>query len=336
MPLETPAVETPVDLTDVIREAMDDADDTAVAETPIEAPSSTDGTAPVVSDDAASPAASTAAAETAQEQVDEITKLLDGEGVARPVQGKRENSIPYSRVKKIVGNAEKHWTEKTLKPYIEKIAAHETKLKEVATVEDVMTKDPMKFLQGLASIPAYRDIFEKLTGSQPAAANAPGATDMPKPDVRLSDGSETYSTKGLQALLAWQQTQVEKTVAQRYAPIEQAYRSHQQVQTLLPKAQAQIAEARTWPLFTENADDILKTMTANPGMSLERGYQVVVLPKLQANRDTMRTQLLKEINAQPRATSLPASATRPNAATGAAGSGDLEAIIRESLKGAKR
>jgi hypothetical protein len=249
-----------------------------------------------------------ASAQTPAPTLDDIDEFLKTEGVELPSQGKKENRLPFSRVKAITANARKKAIaeqEAAIKAHTDTIGGYEKRLQDIAAVEQVMFNDPRQFVTMLSTIPGYREL---LGGGQPQTQGAPAQAPqngMPQPDVRLPDGSGTYSTAGLQQLLNWQAQQVEAKVSQRYAPIEQQFAAHQRITQELPKVKALVAEARTWPMFAENEPAILKELQGAPGTSLDVAYRKVVFPKVQAGRDAMRAEILAEINQQPTSTSLP-------------------------------
>lgn len=271
----------------------------------------------------------------------------------------RENRIPYSRVQKIVANAEKQ----ALKPLQEKLAVlepqlaqltpkiqeYEGRLAQVAEFEEVMVNQPQRFLQMIEQLPAYQPFFQmvrQLSAQAQGLAQAQPQTvaedKMPEPDEKQPDGTAVYSMEGLKKLLDWQSRQVETRVAERYRPLEERAQFERQerarqehLNQVIRSVDQQIAEARTWPLFTESEDAITQYLAANANASLEAAYRAVVLPKLQANRDQMRTSLIEEINKVPRTTSAPAVPLRPNSASNTpSGPRSLEDVIADSIKSA--
>lgn len=279
-------------------------------------------------------------------------KFAKEHGLPPQLPGSRENRIPYSRVKAIVAKAE----QKALTPVQAKVTEYEAKVKDyegrlaqVGQFEEIMTKNPDQFLQMLSTLPAYKQFFSAVSqavetatrlsqaqGSQPPTTQAQPdpASDMPQPTETLPDGTKVYSMDGLKALMAWQAKQVEdritSQVQQRYAPIEQAWRTQEQLNQLVPVVQRQIDEARQWPLFNEHEAEITKALQSNLKLSLPEAYQQVVLPKLAVSRDQMREAILKEIKSRPAAsTSVPASVTRTSPVKPANRS--LEQIIQDSI-----
>lgn len=277
-------------------------------------------------------------------------------GVPPQYPGGRENRIPYSRVKKItekaVSDAKKEWeTQSTPRTteYETKVKDYESKLEQVAKFEQVMINDPEKFLNMLATVPAYKGWFDeirsafavKYNSNQPIpqstpqpGALAPQADDMPQPDQPLSDGSMVYSLDGLKALLKWQSDQTEsrvtKRVEERYKPIESEWQANKRVQEMIPHVRAQIDDARTWPLFNDNEAEITQVLQADSRISLEGAYRKVVWPKMVSDRNKMRDELLKEVKQAPRATS--ATTGMAKVVQESVGPRNLEDIIAEQIK----
>lgn len=315
----------------------------------------------------------TETSEVAPDPVDPAPVLQDDFdkkfGLTAQSSSGRENRIPYSRLKKItakaINDAKTSWQKDLEASHVPsakfaeldtKVKDYEARLGQVAEFEKVMTTDHTRFLNMLYTIPGYKQLFDKIAGSaqaQPDQEPVQISEDMPQPDQELSDGSKVYSLDGLKGLLAWQDSktakrtveQVMKQVEARYAPIERDYQSFQKVQAIKPQVDRQIADARTWPLFNENEDEIVKALQTYPAYSLERAYQAVVFPKMKADQDkfaneakvtkeTMRTEILKELKQAPRSTSAVSGPTRP-APQAATGPRSLEDVIADSIKGLK-
>lgn len=314
------------DLTDVIQASIEDA---TTPDEPVEssseavvdsandlqtdtAPIATEAPAEAEPTEVASPAAQTPA--EAKPAADDFDKKY---GLTPQSTPGRENRIPYSRVRKIADKAALDAKSEVEKTWGEKYAQAETKIKDyegrlgqVAQFEQIMSNNPQQFLEMLAKLPAYGQIFrgwaEAITQAQgqapaqqaaPAAQAAPVADDMPQPDQTLPDGTKVYSMDGLKALNAWNRAQASKeaiqAVEQRYAPMEQEWRAQQQLQQIIPQVQRQIEEARKWPLFNESENEIVQALQQNPSMNLEGAYLRVVQPKI-----LQQAQLTKEREAQ--------------------------------------
>lgn len=295
-------------------------------------------------------------------------------GLAPNSSSGRENRIPYSRVKKIADNSAKEavtkaqegWTkglETTHVPvarYQElnaKVTDYESRLQGVARYEDILQNKPIEFLKKLVQMPQYAAIFnqqQQTDQAQPQQSQAQVNNDpMPQPDQDGGNGNLVYSMDGLNKLLDWNARQAENRVLQkmesRYKPLEDDYKRYQQVQQVMPAVQQQIADARTWKLFNENEGEIVKILQQYPDASLERAYQHVVWPKLQAeldgarseqetlktsakaDRDKIRAEVLAELKAAPRSTSATTTGTQGRQVS-SGGSRSLEDIIKESIK----
>ena len=221
-----------------------------------------------------------------------------------------------------------------------------------------MANEPQRFLEMLSGLPAYKDFFDFVRGAVAQAegkgttAAAPAQTvdptaGMPEPDEELPDGSKVYSMEGLKALMEWNSQQTEarvsskyesalKQLEERYKPVENEWRERQRIEQTLPVIRKQIEEARTWMLFNENEQEIIAALKADPRISLEGAYRQVVFPKLIAERNQMRQDVIKEVKAAPVSSSVTSRVTtRP----GAPASGEprsLTDIIKEQIDSLKR
>lgn len=275
---------------------------------------------------------------------DDLDKELEGLGLKAAKEGEKENRIPYSRVKKIVAKALKTREEAqklTLAEHTTKLTKAEARAAQLDNLERMADSDPDKYVQLLAAAnPAYKKYVQQVGVEAAAAALAPKADPMPPPDTKYADGSEGYSQQGLQALLSWHSKQVEQNTTtriqseydKRFGPIEKDYQTQKMMQERIPVINAQISRAKTtWgeALFTANEPLILKALADNPNDSFAEVVATVLAPKMQANRDTMRADLLKEINTRPAAasTSVPAAAAvKPDS-----GPKSMEDVIRASM-----
>jgi hypothetical protein len=137
----------------------------------------------------------------------------------------------------------------------------------------------------------------------------------------------------------------------RLGPIEKAnkeraeqQRAHEYREAQKPIIRAQIATAsKIWgKAFDddyakqgEGKSEILKYMQANPDVPFDTCVSQVLLPKVQAERTSMRADLLKEINARPKAAvKTPVAAAKVD--DGGDGNRTTEDVIRASLAGLKR
>ena len=335
----------PIDLTNVVADATDDAAFDASIEPSLDPVTDAPAADPLVTADATDPLAAPA--------VDEFEKEW---GIpAKSVTG-RENRVPHSRVKDMVTKARTKEAERLAKefetkmgteraPLETKVKDYEDRLQKVAQFEHVLENDPKTFLGLLSQIPAYKDFFAYIEQLSKAAPATPAASQtpegMPQPDQTLADGTKVYSMEGLQNLLKWQADNVESRavakVRQHYAPIEQRWVEEQRMAQLVPVVEKQIADARAWPHFNELEPTIVQKLKADPQLTLERAYVLsfneVQVPKVSADRNKMRTDILAELRQKPIASSAPSSAVKPGMSQSAE-SRSIEEIIAQASKDA--
>lgn len=315
------------------------------------------------------PEASNEPTEPSKAAVDDFEKKF---GIPAQTSSGRENRIPYSRVKKItekaIADSKSAWQKEVeashvpadkFKEYETKVKDYEGRLQQVAQFERMIMSDPAQFLARLyRTVPNYAQYLAPLfeQPSQPPAQPQQPAVDndpRPEPDQTLPDGSRVYSMEGLDKLNEWNQRKAEqrayarvmKEIEQNYGPIRESFQNYQvtqqQYQQAMPYVQKQIEDARKWPKFNDNEGDIVKALQDHQEWGLERAYQEVVWPKMQAeqerqlseakvSRDKMRQELLAELKQAPRATSTSASATKPSPIV--SDGGGTEDVIRRALR----
>lgn len=352
MPLEEPDLDTSDDLPEVAPE-----------------PTTTDSEPafPVAEAEDSPEVKSPAAKATEAPKGDDFEKRF---GIPQNSGSGRENRIPYSRVKKITQKAENEASERVRGEYVPKITEFETKIKDyeakvtdyegrltkVAEFEQVMEKDPVRFIGMLAShYPQYAQIFgplyEQAKPEEPKTeVPDPAAAPRPEPDVDMPDGSKAYSMEGLDKLNAWNRAQavaearkvMRAEIDAEFKPIRDREEAQARINAALPQVEAQINEARKWAKFTENEDEIVKALNADQTLTLEGAYNKVVVPKLvQAStavqtdteelRKKIRAEVLAELKKSPRATAATAGATKPTPKV-STGPRDLESIIGDAIK----
>jgi len=269
---------------------------------------------------------------------DETDKLLESLGIRAPKEGERENRLPHSRVRKIVFNAvqkirQEHQSD------LSRRAVEAQKLVVKANEWDrfngLMTTDADKFM---ALLSAAYPIYKKFT-TQPQQVAALVDEKGPLPDVKLEDGSFTYSAEQWAKREAWVVTKatsdaearLKSTFDERLAPFEKEANARKINETNLSNIQAQIARAeQQWgELFRVDykkgkESEILKYMrdmqAAGTPIPFDYAVTQVLLPKVQIGRDQMRTEVLKEFNDRKKAARKPA----------AAGAGQTKTAIREN------
>lgn len=219
------------------------------------------------------------------------------------------------KLEDIVGTIKEHGTKRT---------NYEARLKQVDIVEALIAKDPDKFMEIIAGInPAYKE-FARKQAAATAAATTP-VVDLdpePQPDYDLGNGQTTYTLDGLKKRDAWKERQLEKKfdkmLADRFKPVDDRFKAdkdREEEQSRLNERtksiNERVARARKWPQFTENEQPMLDAMkaaqAAGQPISFEEAYMQVVVPKLAGDRTKIRTEVLAEIEAQPKTSSVAAS-----------------------------
>lgn len=271
--------------------------------------------------DAVSPSAATVVEDApVVPEPDALTKELDELGLKAPKAGERENRLPYSRVKKIVENARKKLVDShtsTLAATTKQLTAAQARNTQMDNVDRLIVNDPDRYISELARI--HPNLYGKFLKPAVAEVAPPVIADKPPgPDAKFPDGSEGYSPEGLEKLREWDRAQAvkaavaetEKIYTKRFGPIEQQWKTQQVLNEKLPVVRGQIAEARaTWgDLFTKNENEITQYLREHPAVAFGQAVAAVLVPKAQSQRDAMRAEILKEINARPKAVSrVPAS-----------------------------
>lgn len=238
-----------------------------------------------------------------------------------------------------------------------KVTDYEGRLTKVAEFEDTLLNKPREFMGMLQKIPAYQEFFNYLRTNLQRPQNASGSPEanagavqganaalasnaMPEPDQELEDGTKVYSLDGLKQLLLWNSQETEnrvlRSVESNYAPIKQEYQQRRHYEAVVPQIRQQIEEAKSWPMFNENEEEIATALGADESLSLEGAYRKVVFPKMIAERNTMRQQVLQEVKQAPRSTSVTSKSTAPAKNVAPAGPRKLEDIINEQIKTLKQ
>lgn len=225
---------------------------------------------------------------------------------AAPVVPKRRGPIPYERHEStLAGLRKEHETA------LEKLRhEHEGAMSNLRAMLDIADQDPRRFLSALiAADPRYAELIGPLLQAHGAGngngngAAPPPVVEMPRPDAQLADGSEGYTFDGLKKLLDWHGQQVESKLSERYKSIEEDHAAHRATMAAAGRVRDRVTAALQWPGFAENQAEIAKALKENPRFSLDDAYRHVVYGKLTKNRDTMRGELIAELNAKPKVVS---------------------------------
>ena len=313
------------------------------------------GTSPddgdAVGEVAAEEAEATEVAEGAEEVVAEVVEPAEGEEVAevkaeakedplakelglKPRPDGKENRIPYSRVQKIVQNQIAKATEplaREVTDYKTRVSTYEERLAKVDEVERIMFDEPAKFIEILKTLKGYPEL---LGGSVQAATHTSDTvTEEPQPDLDLGDGKLTYSPEGLKRLRAWDRQQTENVIGKRLKPFEDERAAAERIEAAKPYIKAAVMEAKAnWPRFNEDEEAILKEVQG--GLTLEAAWRKVSVPKLSADRDKMRAEIIQELKKQPTGTAVAGRPTK-SGPTVVKSDDPIEDAIRNSIRGLK-
>jgi hypothetical protein len=163
---------------------------------------------------------------------------------------------------------------------------------------------------------------------------------MPEPDEVLADGSKQYSLEGVKQLLDWNSRQVTAKVTkditsqfdERFKPMETEWQAQKRIEATLPVVRMQIAEARTWPLFNESENDIVRILESDKNISLEAAYRKVVFPKILAERTKIKQDVIQEMQRAPVASSaMPTRVATKPVSPNAGGPRNLEDVIKAQI-----
>ncbi len=291
------------------------------------------------------PAAPTPAAYTP----DEVDAILDKFGIRAGPNGERAGSINHGRVKKVVAKIREELLEANkaeLGKLTDKLTPAEARSKEFDQLNWLADNHPEQFAVAVAKLsPGFQKYLESKVAAQ--AASAPAVTEandpMPQPDGQYPDGTPGYTLKGMEARDAWLErravakatVQMRAELEKQVGPIVKEREARKQQEAQIPIVQQKLATAKeVWgDLFDKHSDEILKALKDDKVTPFEHVVARVLVPKLKADRNTMREELRVEINARPAA----AARSTPVAAV-AAQNGNVarstEDIVRDAVRSA--
>lgn len=282
--------------------------------------------------DEVDPEAAKAAAAKALNQ-DEYDLLCDELGFRAPKPGQRENKIPVSRVRARVKTAIKKYAEKfglERNELTGKVSAADAELQTFRRVDQAIAAgavDPAaarRYIEMLAAVhPAYKVFLGGSEGGVTAAAVPQALKDLgpkPGPDLKYDDGTVGFSPEQLEKRDEWLAASAEirgyerskKEFETRFGPMESEHRQRLTAQQEAPKVLARISAIREqWgePFLAQErmetaqkgSSDIAKYQAAHPGVPFEQVVAAVLLPKLRADRTTMRADIIRELNGKKKA-----------------------------------
>lgn len=327
------------------------------------------GDAGDVGDTGSDNAVAVAGADKVDPLADETDAFAKENGYRSKRPDGRENRIPHSRVQKISESQvrkalapiakELGLTKAEAELKIDDIMAglgerntkfkgYEERLSNVDAIEQIMQQDPDRFISMMAEAnPTYKKFLER----QAAAAEQKPVVDAkddprPEPDYPIKDAQGnvtgmTYSLKGLDALNDWRDRQAERKfqakMDERFKPLDEQQKREQtrlkaeKIQKEAgEKIDKQLARASKWHGWKDNEAEILKAFQGGAEDIFEAWMQTVI-PKITADRTTMRAEILKELKGAPKDTSAAGASTvteEPKAGT------SIEDIIRQSVRSA--
>lgn len=346
-------------LTDLVQNAMQDA------ESPETIPDATGDSTDVA--ESASPDTTTdTPKDTAQ---DAIEALLESEGIKRTQPGQRENRIPYTRVQKIIKNAQKKWQDESGSKHSAELKSRETKLTEyqeriklLDTLEQMASGDDERFIRMLAAnnprYSRYLKVLEKDAEAEAKRSSAPSIDPndpKPMPDGVHQDGSPGYTQDGLDELNEWQIRQAEKRAVlsarkemeKEYGPIKERFQAQQTREQMRPVVQQKYIEA--CELYGKDAVDankdaiseaIAKDRASGRNSSLEAIMARVLVPKQReaatkaaVDGTKARQAVIKDMQKRPAAASKGAFGSVKTPET--TGDESMEDLVKNAMRAAE-
>jgi len=239
--------------------------------------------------------------------VDDIDKLLEEHGLKRG-KGVKENLIPYTRVKKMVGNQIKKLTDThtgELSKRDSEIQSARARLADYDRHDKLVKEDADRYMELLSTLhPQYKRFLQNPAAVVPEARKSDAADfgDMPKP----ADPSG-YTEAELQKLMLWSISKAEANLTpkiearlnERFKPFDDVTKARELLQQEAPKIREQINDARDrWgAMLDTHQKEILTALAEHPKKSFEAVVAMVLVPKLKGDRDTIRKEVLEEAKA---------------------------------------
>lgn len=272
--------------------------------------------------------------------------------------GKRDNRIPYSRVTKIVENAEK----KVRAEYEAEVAPYRTpEFQNGVRAMQLADEKPDKFLSALVQAdPRYAELLagaKFLAGGEgaPAASSRTAPVEVPEgsldPDIQLADGTLGYSADTTKAVVQQAVAKVRAEMAEEFRamlkeemkgvePLVTRERQAQMRGEAAERVSKRIAAAEKWPGFTENKEPIAEYINAatkrGERVDLHEAYIAVVMPKFRTDEATVRAKIVAEMNkAAGAATRVAPGPAKPAVVAADSSIDPVEAAIRESIASLK-
>lgn len=324
------------------------AADTSAAITPPSETTSEPVAAPVAGEGVVAAPVKDVVAETPEIPAGATTAPEDSlETVKAELAGKRDNRIPYSRVTKIVQNAEA----KVKAEYEGRVTELQSKVQTYEAPEfqnslralELADQNPEQFIAALIK---HDERYAKLLAGKVAPA-APADTGNVDADIQLGDGTLGYSATAVNKLLQSAEARLQAAFDARlkeFEPIREEHQTTQLRSRAAERVRTQLEEAATWPGFSDKQAqaDIAAHLKANPKDSLHTAYIKVVVPKLQAAGQADETRIRQQIAEENRKAARASTGVAPGAAAAAstaaiahAEEDPVKAAIAASIAGLK-
>jgi hypothetical protein len=310
----TPDVEGTPDPDPGSETPLEDSPETpAVEETPAAADT------PVAEEEVAAEGVDTPAAKPAAKpaEKDQLAKDLEELGLTPPKKGERENRLPHNRVRKIAENYGKK-VEARFTGEIETLKGENTKLQKVAenvsNVDKLIAENPDRYITMLSTIhPGKYDKFLANAAAAPKAAKEPAKAasttlgPRPAPDHKFEDGSQGYTPEQHEKLMDWVAAkakeeakaeaiaEIEERMEKKYGKIAKSHEAQEELDAKIPLIKAEVADVyETWgkELVDKHEAEIVALMQKNPTWAPAKAVAKVLLPKVRADRNTMRNELI--------------------------------------------
>ena len=259
----------------------------------------------------------------------------DGQGRETRIRYSRFKKMWANREAKLKGDFEATG-KKSVEQLQQQVQERDRRLSEVDVTNNLIQTNPGFYLQALLAVrPDYKDAIvqmaQQLTGGKleaPANGPAGGADDdpMPQPDGVWPDGTKGYTPEGLAKRDEWFQRRIINQVDQRFKqqygkPLEtiqhrERMAAEQQMNARRVQQNVEIARKTYGAIFDKdfgqlgniNPDSqIMKVLNEhrNAQGQITIGFleacALALVPQMQADRNTMREDLLKELQNRPAA-----------------------------------
>lgn len=292
---------------------------------------------------------------------DDLDRELASLGLHGKDEGGKETRIRYSKIRRIWENYKikygadlKAGHDKALAEVQGKLTTAQQRSDYMGKVEALIENDPRRYFEMLAAAnPKVRAVLEQpvfQAAAKRGVEEAQGDDPRPKPNAKFPDGTLGYDDEGLEKLEAWNRrqtvAQVSKQMEEKYGkPLHQMTEERQVAairQQSVERVQKNVTLARQ--VYGKLFDDdfgvigdikgdsaVMKALSNGQGLTFLEACAVALVPKMQADRNTMREDLLKEVNERPAA----ARRSSPEAAASESKDSpksDEEIILREMRK----